>query len=476
MREVDVLVVGGGPAGMSAARAAAERGAEVALVDGAPRLGGQYYRQLPAEMDAQRPGDLHHEWEAGRRLIAEADADPRIAVLPATRVWRLEQDDDGRFRAFLTGEGEATAVLSAAATVLAPGAHERTLPFPGWELPGVMTPGAAQVLVKGSQVLPGRRVLVAGSGPFLLAVAALLVEAGSEVVAVLEARRDVALAWARRPSALVAAAATGKLSEGFGYLRTLRRAGVPMRAGWGVVAAHAGADGAVATASIARLDRGWSERAGTRRELAADAVCVGHGFVPSLELAMELGCRTVVDAADGQPVIEVDATGASSVAGVFVAGEATGIGGAALARLEGEVAGSRAAAHRRRGPVGPAGTSPGFDWRRRAQASFARTLRAVHRVPLGWAAATPDETIVCRCEEVSAGAIRESVRELGATDARSVKLLCRAGMGLCQGRMCASNTAALAAEALGQAGADPVGLIARPLAEPVSLDQLASGD
>ena len=466
----DVCVVGGGPAGLSAALAAASEGARVALVDGGARLGGQYYRQLPGAMHAERPGALHHEWQDGRRLLEGVAADPRITVLTGVRAWRMERAPDGRVRALLTGE-RAPRAVDARAVVLAPGAHDRSLPFPGWDLPGVMTAGGAQALVKGSQVLPGRRVLVAGSGPFLLAVASLLVRSGSQVAAVLEARRDLTGAWARRPRTLAAAIASGKLGEGLGYLRTLRGARVPLRAGWGVVAARPGPDGTVAQADVARLDAGWGELAGSRRTLAVDCVCVGHGFVPALELALELGCHAVPDAADGTPVIAVDGDGRSSLADLFVAGEATGIGGAALARAEGEIAGAAAAEHA--GAVARAAPRRRVRARRAVLATFAVALRETHAVPGGWAQTLPDETVVCRCEEVSAGAIRAAVHELGATDAQSVKLLSRAGMGLCQARMCAANVQAVTAAALGHALPDGTGLIARPFAEPVSLGELA---
>lgn len=444
-----VLVVGGGPAGMGAALGAAEQGARVVLVDGGARLGGQYHRQPPPELGAAPPVEL----------IEAVAGHPLVKVVSGARVWRIEPG----LRAWVTGAEP----IDAGAVVLAPGAHDRPLPFPGWDLPGVMTPGGAQALVKGSQVLPGERVLVAGTGPFLLAVAALLARSGSRVAAVLEANGSAARDWLRHPGALAVGALTGRVGEGTEYLAALRRARVPLRAGWGVVAARPGPDGCVAEADVARLDARWRELPGTRRTLAVDCVCAGYGFIAALELPLQLGCRAVADADDGSPVIDVDEYGRSSVDGVFVAGEATGIGGAALARVEGEIAGRAAAG----------GSVPrGLRARRRALERFASALRAVHAVPDGWASGVPGEVVVCRCEEVTAGAIRHAVVELGATDGRSVKLQCRAGMGLCQGRMCAASVDAITAAAVGAPPAGPPGLVTRPLAEPVTLAELAGYD
>ncbi|MEP6952676.1 MAG: FAD/NAD(P)-binding oxidoreductase [Solirubrobacteraceae bacterium] len=419
-----VLVVGGGPAGLAAARAASRGGARVTLLDGNARLGGQYHR--------------------GEDIAAAAG----VAVRSGVRVWRV--DPDVAYSA--GGEWPADAI------VLAPGAHDRPLPFPGWELPGVLTAGGAQALLKGSGVLPGKRVLVAGTGPFLLPVATLLAKRGAAVPAVLEARADVARAWARHPAAVAAGA--GRLPEGARYLHALRGAGIELRTGWGVLAARAGGDGCVAEADVGRLDAHWHEVPGTRETIAVDCVCVGHGFVGALELPQQAGC-----ALDGDRVV-VDARQQTTVAGVFAAGEVCGVGGAQLAAAEGAIAGAAAAGGR---------ASPRALARRSTLRRFAAALRDVHRVPPEWAQALGDDVVVCRCEEVTAGAIRGAVRDLGATDLRSTKLLCRAGMGLCQGRMCAAAARDVLTAELGHVPPDAGTPPARPLAEPVELGALARG-
>lgn len=414
-----VLVIGGGPAGLAAARAATRAGARVTLLDGNARLGGQYHR--------------------GEALAAPAGVEVRCGV----RVWRVDPD-----RAY-----SAEAEWPADAIVLAPGAHDRPLPFEGWDLPGVLTAGGAQALMKGSGVRPGRRVLLAGTGPFLLPVATQL---GDAVVAVLEARADVARAWARHPAAVVAGA--GRLPEAAGYLRALR--GADVRAGWGIVAVRPGADGCVAEADVARLDAGWHELPGTRETLAVDGVCAGYGFVPALELPQQLGC-----AIHGEQVV-VDARQRTTVEGVYAAGEVCGIGGAPLAAAEGAIAGAAAAGGRP--PVRAVA-------RRAALRRFAAALRDVHRVPPSWASALGDAVVICRCEEVTAGAIRAAVRDLGASDLRSTKLLCRTGMGRCQGRMCAAAVRDVLTAELGHPPPDAGTPPARPLAEPVALGDLATG-
>ena len=389
------------------------------LLDGNARLGGQYHR--------------------GAAVAAPAG----VEVDSGARVWRVDRD-----RAYT-----AAAEWPADAIVLAPGAHDRPLPFPGWDLPGVMTAGAAQALMKGSDVRPGQRVLLAGTGPFLLPVATQL---GDAVVAVLEARADVARAWARHPAAVAAGA--GRLPEAARYRRALR--GVDVRTGWGVVAARAGADGCVAEADVARLDAHWHERPGTRQTLAVDCVAAGYGFVPALELPQQLGC-----AIEGERV-RADARQRTTVAGVWAAGEICGIGGAPLAAAEGAIAGAAAAGAR----------PPARALAARARlARFAAALRDVHRVPPEWAHALGDDVVVCRCEEVSAGTIRATVRELGASDLRSTKLLCRTGMGLCQGRMCAGAVRDVLTAELGHAPPDAGTPPSRPIAEPVALGDLARG-
>lgn len=470
-RLFDVLVVGAGPAGIAAAVSAADGQPEgsisVALLDAAARPGGQFWRHR--EGDAGRG---HHAWGTFGRLRTQMrrhEASGALRYLPDHPVWHLEPAPDGTFTAHVARSGESLEVRGRT-VVIATGAHDRSLPFPGWTLPGVITAGAAQALLKGQGVVAGRRVVVAGTGPFLLPVAAGLAGAGADVVAVLEAGRPtVALRH------LGTLARNGrKLAEAAEYLASLARHGIPYRTRRAVIAAHG--DDAVAAVTTVALDPEWRVVPGSEQRVECDTVAVGYGFTPQVELAVDIGCATARDA-DGSLVVLVDEAQQSSVGGAFVAGEACGVGGQALALVEGAIAGRHAAALAG-GTAVPAGTVARLARRRSALREFANLMPVLWPVRPGWHSWSAPGTVACRCEEVSVGAVRSAVATQGATDARSAKLFSRAGMGSCQGRVCGFAVSSLVAAALDrEATADDLGAFARrPVAWPVTLGALAAGD
>lgn len=462
-RPYDIAVVGAGPAGLAAAVRAADLGLSVALVDAAPRPGGQFYRQLAPGLRAARPERLHHGWTVFTRLAERLDAHRRsgaVRHLASRQVWTVEAAGgagDSRWTlhtvsAAETGEegsGDDPLAVPARALLLATGAYERQLPFPGWTLPGVVAAGGSQAMLKSGLVLPGRRVVVAGSGPLLIAVAASLVAAGAEVPAVVEAGGY--LGYARWPRAL--AAVPGKVVEGAGYAASLARHRVRVLTRAAVVEAH-GAD-RVRAVTVAGVDRDWAPVPGKRRSIDCDAVAVGHGLVPQTDLATALGCRTRTTP-DLAFAVAVDGRQRSSVAGLWAAGEAAGVGGVHLAVIQGELAAFDIA-----GRTPP----PALRRRRDRQQGFADVMARVHAPGSAWTGWLTDDTEVCRCEEVTAGRVRDAVADLGACDERTAKLLTRAGMGWCQGRMCGSAVAALTSVSA------PPG---RPLAAPVPLSVLAA--
>ncbi|MEU5263279.1 NAD(P)/FAD-dependent oxidoreductase [Amycolatopsis sp. NPDC021455] len=421
-----VVVVGAGPAGLAAAEHALRAGADVTVLDQADAPGGQYHRT---------PAGAPHGFEA---LLS------RCTWWPSSTVWALEDKRVHVLRGPADGTGRRRHVLEPDALVLATGAHDRVLPFPGWQLPGVFTAGAAQALAKGERVAVGRRVLVAGAGPFLLPVAASLLDVGAEVLAVMEANVVPAVleGWSWRSAAHV-----GKMAELVRYAGTLARHRVPYRMGRAVVEARG--DGRVREVVTARVRADWSVVAGTERAYEVDAVCVGHGFVPQPELAVAAGC-----ALNGG-FVRVDGDQRTSVPGVFAAGEITGIGGAVTAAAEGAIAGRVAAGGR---------PARGLLRARDRARAFAARLAAAHPIGAAWPGWLREETIVCRCEETTYGDLRRATADPAEPGPHALKLGTRAGLGPCQGRMC------------GPAVADLCGSVERhhrPIAQPIRLGELA---
>ncbi|MEV7413742.1 NAD(P)/FAD-dependent oxidoreductase [Streptomyces sp. NPDC089919] len=457
---VHLAVVGAGPAGLAAAVTAADLGLRVVLLDAADRPGGQFYRHPAPGLGAERPEALHHDWRpfADRLAALRAhEAAGRIDYRPGHHVWGVTGAAPRWTLHAVAGPEERPLALTARAVLLATGAYERQLPFPGWTLPGVIGAGGAQAMLKAGLVLPGRRVVVAGSGPLLLAVAGSLAAAGARVPAVVEAASYTG--YAGRLAAL--ARNPGKLAEGALYGGGLLRHRVRLLTRHAVTEAH-GTD-RVAAVTVSKLDRDWRPVPGTGRRIPCDALAVGHGLVPQLELATALGCATH-HTPDGTPALTLDASQRTSVPGLWAAGETGGIGGAQLALTEGELAAHAVVRELSGGPV--AGTTAPLVRRRARLRAFADAMAAAHRPGSGWTGWLSDDTDVCRCEEVPAGRVREAVQDLGARDARTVKLLTRAGMGWCQGRMCGSAVAALT-------GADPAA-DRRPFSCPVPLRNLAA--
>jgi NADPH-dependent 2,4-dienoyl-CoA reductase/sulfur reductase-like enzyme len=392
--QYDVLVCGAGPAGLAAARAAASRGARVGLIDAQSRPGGQVWRhdlRFGTPVAARR---------AVGAALAGADWLGGASVVAAERGELLLERADGAAR------------VRYARLVLATGARELLLPFPGWTLPGVTGAGGLQALVKQGWPIAGRRVVVAGSGPLLLAVAAGLRRHGAHILAIVEqapAARVRAFAWS-----LVAAPTTAAQAL---RLR-LALAGVPYRCGQFVLAAHG--DGRVQAVTI-RTPRGRLQL------LECEQLAVGYGLVPNVELAQLLGCR--LDRSGKHASVATDARLRTSVPEIYAAGEVRGVGGAAAARIEGRIAGLAAC-----GADAAADRLGGAQRRaRRFAAEVARCFSLDARL---YSLAAP-ETIVCRCEDVPLAALA------GFGDARAAKLATRCGMGACQGRICGDALAAL---------------------------------
>ena len=369
---VELAVVGAGPAGIAAAVTAAEAGVETVLLDAQPRPGGQYFRQPPEAFRGEAAS--RHSRHADAALARLAGSTAR--VLSGVLVWgAFPASDRSGWELTLYGP-DVSARLIARTLILATGAYDRPIPFPGWTLPGVMTAGGVQSLLKTHGRPPGRRFLLAGTGPLQIAVAAGLVRAGAEVVAVLEATR---LHWRDLRHAAALWGQWGRLAEGWDYGRSLFAARVPLRLGWAIVEARGVSQ--VEEAVICRVDDVGQPLPGTSETLAIDTIAIGYGLIPSTELSRLLGCVHEFRPEQGGYVPRRDAEMQTSLPGVYAVGDGAGIGGAELAQIEGRIAAFAAArgisVSYRRPQRGTLSTESSPAWRGRSvlRASWANCSR-----------------------------------------------------------------------------------------------------
>jgi D-hydroxyproline dehydrogenase subunit alpha len=439
-KRYDVLVIGGGPAGLAAGAVAAGVGLTVGIVDERPTFGGQIYKQFAAGFRVRDPAALGRDYLRGRALI-EAAEQSGAHLLPNTSAVSIAHDT-----VILVEERERARAVSARRILLAPGAHDRPVVFPGWTLPGVITAGGAQALVKTQRIVPGGQIVFAGSGPLALAFPAQLRHYGAKVVLVLEAGP------APGPRALLrlAAAAPGNtelLRDAAGYRSALLRARTPLRYRRIVVRAE-GRDRVEAVIHAA-VDRDWRVVPGTEEHTEADVLCVGYGFFPSVELLRLAGCEFGYDENAGGPVVVRDEWMRTTAPGVSAAGDGTGVAGSHVAVAEGRIAALGVALDLGKLSVEEvaARAKPIRAALRRKQA-FGEALRSLHAVGPGIYELATDETVVCRCEEVTRARLDRAVA--ASADLNVVKGLTRAGMGLCQGRNCQREVAAMIARRHGR--------------------------
>ncbi len=435
-----LVVIGAGPAGLAAAVSAAGSGVRVLLLDSAPRTGGQYWRNADPALKDQIPAGLHHGWSTYRKLVSNVErfeSHGLIEYRSGTQVWSVTRSDGEGYliHAGATPElaaqqgGDGGAIqIHAERLVLCPGAYDRQLPVPGWTLPGVMAAGGVQAFIKTQGVSPGQRVVIAGTGPFLLSAAASVLRAGANVAAVVESSR--LSAWV--PRGALGALVPDKVIEGAGYAALLARHKVSVRTGSAVVEVHGSAR--VQSVSVARLGRDGHPRPDSLEVISdVDVLGLGWGFTPQTELLTQVGASTRVDV-DGSLVGTVDGDQRSDLPGLYLAGEITGVAGATSAVAQGTVAGA-AAASDVLGRAVPAMRA--VRARRRRHQTFAKAMHTAHPIPAHWAGWLTPQTVVCRCEEVPWSEVKNATASLGARDPRGLKGVSRVGMGWCQGRMCA---------------------------------------
>lgn len=427
----DVFVLGAGPAGMAAAAAAKENGADVICADLFTQPGGQYHMQPPSPDSTFSQSEQVLQGKAAEQRCRDLG----VRFLAQAEIFWAEPG----FTIFANQAGSSI-VIKAETMVVSSGAMERALPFKGWTLPGVMTAGGAQRLIKSNNTSPGKNVILAGSGPFLLAVANTFGMAGLTLHSYVEIQRP-------RLSALsLLLKNPRRIGEAMSLIRGLRQSGARVRTGHQVIEAL-GTERLEAV-KIAPLDASGQPRMkDTFTVDNIDTLCVGYGFQPVIDLTSLLHADHHFDNALGGWVCSVDRTQATTVKGLFAAGETTGIGGSVPARLSGRVAGihaAQAAGHHSEHIDLPSLYKQLDDARR-----FAAGLAGLFPFPSHLVDQLTSAETLCRCEDVAVADVEHAISE-GATDVFSVKMWTRAGMGPCQGRICGAALSELIARRTGQ--------------------------
>lgn len=460
-KDYDLIVVGGGPAGMSAATNAAHHGLNVALIDEQPATGGQIYRAVD-DVVKRRASDLPmlgEEYAYGKTITDAFHASDADHISGHT-VWQLGQDGS-----IWSTDGAKAQAFQAKHIVIATGALERPVPVPGWTLPGVMTAGAAQILLKTSGMIPDGNVVVVGSGPLLLLVADQLIKAGASVQAVVET--SGILDFLRgAPHLLRASKSWPYLQKGLKLKRSIKAAGVPIYNG-----AHE-----IRIDGYDRVEQiGFSTGSG-RHTLKVSSVLLHQGVVPNTQASRQLRLSHTWHKTQRYWYPAVDEWGQSDVSAVFVAGDGAGVFGARAAEIKGKLCALQIAQLQQHISVASRDALAGplmseLD----DHISIRPMLDAIFVPPAEILNPPDDRTLICRCEEVTAGDVR-SAAALGAQGPNQLKAFHRTGMGPCQGRMCGLSVIEILAAAHGKPPADIGAYRIRPPLKPITLAELADMD
>lgn len=455
IRQISLAVIGSGPAGLAAASAAAQCGVEVALIDEQKAAGGQIYRGI-TRTGQTLENILGADYSHGRSLI-EALQQPTVQHISGATVWQMT-----RQREIYFSQNNHSQMLNADHIILATGATERAMPFPGWTLPGVITAGGGQILLKTAGLIPGSHpIVLAGSGPLLFLVAAQYLRAGVKITALLETTpRD---RYRRALRYLPAAVKAGYLGKGLALLKEIKKHGISHYKGVNKLQAN----------GDERLQTLHFVCNGRAHEIPCSTLLVHNGVVPNVQISRSLDLSHDWDALQRCWRPRLDQHGATEIDGISIAGDGAGISGAKAAEYAGRIAGLHAA--QRLGVIdADAFQTRSKDDRRLLQRELAaRPFLDTLYAPTAEFLAPSDETLVCRCEEVTAGQIREYVR-LGCLGPNQVKSFGRCGMGPCQGRFCGLTVAEVIAEARGQPMQEIGYYRIRPPLKPITLGELAA--
>ena len=461
--DVDAVVIGAGPAGMACSEVLARHNANVVVLDEQNAPGGQIYKNIEGVVK-NRPADINFLGssygdgiEIANRFRAE-----NIDYRPGSSVWQVSTSLVGKRRTVIYSSNGKSNKLMAKYVVLATGAIERPIPVPGWTLPGVMTAGALQSLLKTSGVYPSGKLVIAGSGPLTLQLMSQLMDANIQITAFVDTTPAGALARAafHFPRAL---SAPDYLLRGWHLIRKLKRSGIktfPVSSDLRII-------GDQRAAGLSFASRG------ARYDVEADIIALHEGVIPNTQVARLLDIKHQWDDQQNAFRPALDDMGETSVSGVFAAGDNAGILGAKSAALSGEITGY--AIVEKLGLIKESARDLIVEeakLKRFIDNGIRPMLDALYPAP-AWIASAEDGTIICRCEEVLAGDLRKAVAD-GCLGPNQAKAFLRCGMGTCQGRMCASTVTEIIAGELKRSPAKVGSYNIRPPIKPISLGELAS--
>lgn len=460
--EYDLAIVGSGPAGISAATTAAQLGLNAVLYDEQSAPGGQIYRSIERVASENRDvwNILGSSYQHGAKLVSDFH-ESGAKYEPHTKVWSIENGNE------LGIVGPAgSRIVKPKRVLIAVGAMERPFPIPGWTLPGVMSAGAAQILIKSSSQVPNIPFVVVGSGPLLFLVTWQLVKCGAPVKAVLETTPIMNYVQAARflPSSLNE---FSSIWQGFKWIRDIRGAGIPITS----YVSDVRIEGAEKIQQVR-----YKTATGRERTLDCEMALLHQGVVPNYQMASLAGCELEWNETQECWQTGKDTWGATSVKSVSVAGDCGGIGGAIVAEHQGRLAGFDAAYRTGRITKQERSEKAEHDLRSLKRLAGIRSFLDGLYKPAPWVSKPKDhDTIVCRCEEVTAGELRSAIK-LGCLGPNQAKTMTRCGMGPCQGRLCGSTVSSMIAAEQNQSVSQVGFYRVRPPIKPITVEELSVMD
>lgn len=460
MKHIEMVIIGAGPAGISAAIEACKTGMKVTVLDENSKAGGRIFSQISEEIQYSETSIHGPDFKKGAKLISEfLEHKSNIEFLENAQVFGLFPNKELAYHR----NGKLFRIRYKG-LIIATGAFERSVPFPGWTLPGVYTAGGTQTLIKMQGILPGKRFLLAGTGPLQLVLANQIIEAGGEVVAILEAGNT----GNRFRAARAVWGNWDLMVDGIRYLNGIRKAKVPILRNH-LITGCTGQE-QVETAKIAECDNQWRPIKATTHTVEVDTICLGYGFIPSVDLSRLAGCEHRFEARLGGWVPERNTSMQTTIPHVYSVGDGSGVAGNVVAGLEGRIAGIDAAQSFGYLSLQSAELlqKPFFTALRKLN-RFRRYLDDMSTPRPGLYELANDETLICRCEEINLGTIKKTIKEEAPKNINELKRSTRAGMGHCQHKMCGHALQEIMAAQLGINPYEVGAIRPRPPIKPVPL-------